>query len=312
MNSKRLHTIKSVSEITGLSVFVIRAWENRYKAIEPERTETNRRLYSEEDIQKLLLLSKAVSMGFSIGNIANLSIEELNEIASEQERARVSGTGSSVIPNIPDSEFLEQCLAALQEMNGTKFDSLLLKASVEMSQQALLDNLIVPLINSVGEMWKNGTLRIASEHLFSSSIKIFLSNLVKSYRIPDNSPKIIVSTPTGQRHELGALLAACIAASSGWHVIYLGPDLPVEEIASAALKLKVKAVTLSLVYPEDDVQLIEDIKRLRKIMPKIPLLIGGRAAISYKEALRSIDAKFGTTLAEFRSNLDDIRKPISN
>ena len=312
MNSKRLHTIKSVSEITGLSVFVIRAWENRYKAIEPERTETNRRLYSEEDINKLLLLSKAISAGYSIGNIANLSIDELNEITSQENRSGVTGQGREEISHTPHPEFMDQCLAALQDMDAAKFDSLLLKASVEMSHQALLDKLIVPLIHTVGEMWKNGTLRIASEHMFSSSIKIFLANLVRSYRIPENSPKIIVGTPTGQQHELGALLAACIAASSGWNVVYLGPDLPVEEIASAASKLKVKAVILSLVYPEDDVQLMENLKRLRIMMPKIPLLIGGRAATSYYPVLESINAKVGHSLAEFRNKLDEIRKPISN
>jgi DNA-binding transcriptional MerR regulator/methylmalonyl-CoA mutase cobalamin-binding subunit len=312
MNSKRLHTIKSVSEITGLSVFVIRAWENRYKAVEPERTETNRRLYSEEDINKLLLLSKAISAGYSIGNIANLSIEELNEITSQENRPGDLRQSSTDTPPTPDSEFMDQCLAALQEMNAAKFDSLLLKASVELSNQALLDKLIVPLIHTVGEMWKQGTLRIASEHMFSNSIKIFLANLVKSYRIPENSPKIIVSTPAGQQHELGALLAACIAASSGWNVIYLGPDLPVEEIASAANKLKVKAVTLSLVYPVDDVQLMKDLKRLRKIMPRIPILIGGRAAMSYHSVLESIDAKVGNSLIEFRDKLDEIRKPLSN
>jgi methanogenic corrinoid protein MtbC1 len=197
-------------------------------------------------------------------------------------------------------------------MNAAKFDSILLRASVELSHKSLMDNFIVPLINAVGEMWKEGTLRIASEHLFSSSIKIFLANLAKSYRISENSPKIIVSTPTGQQHELGALLAACIAASSGWNVIYLGPDLPVEEIASAASKLKAKAVTLSLVYPEDDVQLMEDLKKLRKIMPKIPLLIGGRAAISYRSVLESINAKIGYNLNDFRNNLDEIRRTASS
>lgn len=312
MNSKNVHTIKAVSEITGLSVFVIRAWENRYKAIEPSRTETNRRLYSEEDIEKLLLLSKAITRGYSIGNIANLSIKELKEITAGENLSGMDSDRGSSVSQPSDSEFLDECLAALMDMDAVKFDSLLLRASVELSHQKLFDDLIVPLINIIGDMWKKGNLRIASEHLFSSSVKVFLSNLAKSYRVPDNSPKILISTPSGQLHELGALLAACVAASSGWNVIYLGPNLPVEEIASAAIKLNAKAVTLSIVYPEDDLNLVEDLKRLTTMMPDIPLLLGGRAVAAYHSALESLDAKIGYNLNDYRNHLDEIRKPYSN
>lgn len=312
MNSKRLHTIKSVAEITGLSVFVIRAWENRYRAVEPTRTESNRRLYSEEDINKLILLSKATNKGYSIGNIANLSIKELKNITGEHSLSDLIPDSGSSLSHPQATDFLDQCLEAIQEINTTKFDSLLLKASVELSHQILLDRLIVPLIEIVGDMWKEGSMRIASEHLFSSSLSTFLANLAKSYRVPENSPKILISTPTGQQHELGALLAACIAAASGWKVVYLGPNLPVEEIASAAGKLEVKAVTLSIVYPEDDMQLIEDLKRLKSMIPDIPLLFGGRAVVSYQKVLKTINARIGYNLNDFRNHLDEIRKPLTN
>ncbi len=71
------YPIKVVSQMTGISAFVIRAWEKRHNVVTPSRTETNRRLYSDEDIEKLKLLNEAVKSGHNIGGIAYLSIDEL-------------------------------------------------------------------------------------------------------------------------------------------------------------------------------------------------------------------------------------------
>ena len=70
---KQMHTIKFVAIHTGISPHTIRAWERRYSALSPDRTATNRRLYSTTDIEKLSLLQRAVQAGHSIGQIANLA-----------------------------------------------------------------------------------------------------------------------------------------------------------------------------------------------------------------------------------------------
>ncbi len=85
------YPIKVVSQMTGLSVHVIRAWEKRYNVVEPERTNTNRRLYSEEDIEKLKLLNNVLHEGHSIGGVANLSLNELKNLLSENKTC--SGRG---------------------------------------------------------------------------------------------------------------------------------------------------------------------------------------------------------------------------
>jgi hypothetical protein len=74
----------------------------------------------------------------------------------------------------------------------------------------------------------------------------------------------------------------------------------------------VKAVTLSIVYPEDDMQLIEDLKRLSSMIPDIPLLFGGRAVVSYQKVLETINGRIGYNLSDFRNQLDEIRKPLTN
>ncbi len=71
------YQISSVARLTGLSVHNIRAWEKRYGVVEPERTDSKRRLYTRQDIQKLSLLKALTDAGDSISVIASLNIEQL-------------------------------------------------------------------------------------------------------------------------------------------------------------------------------------------------------------------------------------------
>ena len=173
------YPIKVVSQMTGLSVFVIRAWEKRYDAVTPSRTDTNRRLYSEEDIEKLKLLNKAVQKGHNIGGIANLSIEDLrsvleNKIVSPRSDKEIS---NDVYANAEST--IANCIEAIKVYDGKALETLLLKASTKMSQPQLIENLIVPLVYKVGDLWYDGFIRVANEHLASAVITIIF---IQSYR----------------------------------------------------------------------------------------------------------------------------------
>jgi methylmalonyl-CoA mutase cobalamin-binding subunit len=118
----------------------------------------------------------------------------------------------------------------------------------------------------------------------------------------------VATTPARQRHELGALLAAATAAGEGWQVTYLGPDLPPEEIAAAALQKRARAVALSITYPPDDPMLVDDLRRLRRLLgPHILLITGGRACPAYSAALQEIGALRLEDLASLRRELQALR-----
>jgi len=123
---------------------------------------------------------------------------------------------------------------------------------------------------------------------------------------------LVVATPAGQVHELGALLVAATAVNFGWRVTYLGASLPAAEIAGAAQLSRARAVALSLVFPDDDPQLEGELGRLREALPpQTPLLVGGRAMPSYRAALKMIGAVPIESLVQLGSTLDDLRKPAN-
>lgn len=303
------YPIKIVSQMTGLSVFVIRAWEKRYGVVTPTRTETNRRLYSEEDIEKLTLLNAAVQKGHNIGGIAQLSIEELRTIVQ-----RI--TARAVVPNKPSQEvtpdidsMINDCVEAIKAYDGKTLETILLRASSKMSQPQLIEDFLIPLVYKVGDLWHNGTIRVANEHLASAVIRSFLTNLIEQHIAGENAPIIISATPRGQDHELGALIAGVIAASSGWKVIYLGPNLPVEEIAAVTVHTNAKVIALSIVYPNDDPQLRKDIQNLKRMQPEnVVLIAGGRAADGYLDVLNDIGAIVIKDTKQLRIELEAIRR----
>ncbi len=264
------YPIKVVSQMTSLSAFVIRAWEKRYNAVTPSRTESNRRLYSDEDIEKLNLLNEAVQNGHNIGGIANLSIGDLRSLIGSKTVTPKNDDNISTEVFSDSETIINHCIDAVKVYDGKALETLLLKASSKMSQPKLIENLIVPLIYKVGDLWHDGFIRIANEHLASAVIRFFLTNLIDQHNPSENAPIIISATPRGQEHELGALIVGVIAAAAGWKVVYLGPNLPVEEIAAVSDNLNAKVVSLSIVYPGDDPQLKKDLINLKEYF--IPIL----------------------------------------
>jgi methylmalonyl-CoA mutase cobalamin-binding subunit len=142
----------------------------------------------------------------------------------------------------------------------------------------------------------------------SSVVRSFIGGMHGAYHPEVSAPHVVVTTPARQRHELGALLAAATAAGEGWQVTYLGPDLPPEEIAAAALQKGARAVALSITYPPDDPMLIDDLRRLRRLLgPRTALLVGGRACPAYSPILQEIGGVVVEDLAGLREALHSLR-----
>lgn len=301
--------IKIVAQRTGLSAHVIRIWEKRYGAVEPERTGTNRRLYSDEQIERLSLLRDITQRGHSISHVAKLPTEKLRELATQAPIASSSATRPANSSN-PASSSLDVCIAAVAKLDSLALEAELKRAATQLGAQGLLQRVIAPLAQSIGELWRDGAITAAHEHFATAVIRIFLGHASKPFVGTASSPVLIVATPAGQMHELGALLAGAAAANLGWHVTYLGASLPAAEIAGAARQNQARAVALSIVYPEDDSRLEGELIRLRELLPAgVTLLVGGRAMPAYRPALESIGALQMNDLAHLFSTLDSLRKP---
>ncbi|MFI3220712.1 MAG: cobalamin-dependent protein, partial [Methylococcales bacterium] len=186
-------------------------------------------------------------------------------------------------------DYIEKCYVTVLAFDARGLESHFENAIVELGTQAFIENLLTPLLTRIGERWKTGELRPIHEHMTSSVIRSLTYILRNNNPCPDNAPRMIVSTPIGQLHELGALLAAIMAELNGWQVTYLGANLPAEEIAAAVKYTHAKAVTISISFSADDHVVPKEIRRLRKLIGNnIALIVGGRSASHYEAVLDEV------------------------
>ena len=153
------HPIRVVARRTGLSTHLIRMWERRYGAIKPVRTDTNRRLYSDEDIDRLTLLRRATLAGESIGQIASMSTDQLRDLIRRSAPVAPTAEPKSADDNAA-AYHLERCLAAMRDFDANGLESRLLAASVAMGQQTFLEKVLQPLLDRTGQMWTDGRIKI--------------------------------------------------------------------------------------------------------------------------------------------------------
>jgi DNA-binding transcriptional MerR regulator/methylmalonyl-CoA mutase cobalamin-binding subunit len=309
MDMEPKHSIKVAARKTGLSPHVIRVWEKRYKVVSPDRTTTNRRLYSDADIERLRLLQRATRAGHSISHVAQLPTESLTELVkTEEETAPLPTVARQAKKERSAQSVLEDCLEAVKNLDSDALKVALTRAAIALSQPALMEQVIIPLMQRIGDLWRDGSLRVAHEHLASAVARTVLGSLGETLAVSKSGPRLIVTTPAGQLHEIGALIAAVTAASEGWRVIYLGPSLPAEEIAGAAEQSQAKAVLLSIVYPADDPHLVNEFRKLRRYLaPEVAIVVGGRAADAYENALREIGAVILQDMPRLRAQLETLR-----
>jgi len=309
------YSIKVVSRKTGLSAHAIRAWERRYNAVAPKRDSNNRRYYTEEDIDRLTLLKRATDAGFGISQVVGSSDDELEQLVDSMNVIDLPVRGgrpdselSIVRPDTSYENYVEGFMSALEQMDSKTLENILIHSETDYGLNGMIENVVTPLMEEIGEAWRKGNLRISHEHLASHVIRTFLGGVLASLKTFPGAPNALVTTPSDQWHDIGALITAVTVASEGWNVTYLGPNLPAEEIAGSAKQNNSKVVILSIVYPEDDPAVIQEIRKLRRSLPdNVSIIVGGRASASYRKVIDEVGALNVNNLYEIRTTLESLR-----
>jgi MerR family transcriptional regulator, light-induced transcriptional regulator len=280
------HPIGVVAERTGLSQEVLRVWERRYGVVEPSRGKGGQRLYSDADVEKLRLLRQATQGGRGIGQVAGRSVGELTTLVREDEEARATlkdENGDGEAPADPD---LGDAMRHARELDAERLERLLRRTAALAGAPRFLERTVAPFLQRIGDEWHAGRMTVAQEHLATGVVQRVVISVLESLSHPDGAPVLLIAGPAGDRHEMGGLLATAVAASEGWRVIYLGPDLPAAEIVDAAKSSGADAVGLSVVYVEDRERTIGELSAVRELLPaSVPLLVGGGGAAALADAL---------------------------
>jgi len=222
--------IAALAQRTGVAPDTLRKWEQRYAILQPERTAGGQRRYSERDVARVEWLRERLEEGYRIGEAASL----LGSLGSTPPRAA--------------REHLKGMLDALDDLEAEAIGLRLDQAFALLHVEETFESVLVPLLQAVGERWRNGTMTTAEEHLISEAVRSRLGHLLADAGGGVHGVAVLACAP-GERHELGLMMATIALRRDGWKVVYLGADAPLDDALALTETLSARVLGLSLSTP---------------------------------------------------------------
>ena len=277
--------INHVSQITGLTVHIIRAWEKRYGVVSPERQGKNR-AFTYEDVERLKALKALVELGYPIRKAAKMSAAEIEVLLPETYG--------------PLIQHRQELLQLLSDYQLDRLLEELHRHRVRRGVEEFLIDLVVPLMAEVGRMVATGELSVSQEHAVSALVRDQIIKTRSAETQVDN-PLIAFCTPEGDYHELGILIASKLAQSKGYPTLNFGANLPIEALVDIIKGVKPKILVLSAAPIESNFDGLPDyLSQLRSETKKgLDVWVSGALARQFAEDFRSV-----ATMKEFFQLLD--------
>lgn len=291
------YSIKAAAKATGLTVETLRAWERRYEAVLPMRDAGGRRGYSSTDIARLRLLRSATDLGHPISKVAKMPPDQLAKLVSDAGGlARITARGQS---------FVQRALDAAEHSDSIGVEETLMTAMSVLPPLEVAGSVLAPLLTEVGDRWHRGQMTIAQEHMVTDIIRRLVTNASRSYFQGDDAPCLLLTTLSGERHELGIMLCLWLAAVRRCRTHYLGSDTPVPDIVQFARDVEADAVLVSMVMSEMEVPARTQLGLLAaQLQPSTEIWVGGRAAQGLREDQVPLGSVMLPTLTDFEQRLD--------
>jgi methanogenic corrinoid protein MtbC1 len=193
-------------------------------------------------------------------------------------------------------------MAHTRELDGSGLDRVLRLAVARNGLSVFVDQVVPPLMRRIGDEWREGRLTVAHEHLATAAVLVIIFESMRAVPEQPGAPRLLVATPSGERHGVGAALAALSATLDGWDVIYLGVDVPAQDIASAAASSGARAVALSVVHSERLGPVSLELRETRDALAAdVPLIVGGAGAMTIAQELKRAGLIVCDTLADMRA-----------
>ncbi|HVY26507.1 MAG TPA: MerR family transcriptional regulator [Polyangiaceae bacterium] len=271
--SEARYRIGTLARLTGVTTHAIRIWERRYKALTPNRTPGGARLYSDADVQRLRLIKKLLERGYTISAVASLEMDALLRLAPS-DAVPLAGSPNPELQSRARA-LIDELIASLAELDLERASRALMQATNTFSPHGLVTDVLAPALDEIGVRWESGDICVASEHAASAMLRTQLGALLAAQPVNGKAP-VVCTTPAGELHELGALLAAVVIAMHGRRAVYLGANLPADQIAQAARLSKAGSVALSIVGLAPD-EARREVEAVCRALPAgVEVLIGGR------------------------------------
>ena len=278
-----IHSINHVSLVSGIPKDLLRQWERRYGYPDPDRDGNGDRIYTDNQLEKLVLIRQLVDQGKRPGKLIRMDIPQLRSIMQEP------------VANFEPSELIE----ILKIGDALQLYDWLQDQLLSHGLRSFVHKVMAPATKAVGEAWAEKGLAIYEEHLFTEVMKSLARRHLSEHYGGSSGPKIMLTTVPGEQHSIGLLMVEILLRLGGANVISFGTEMPFQEIREAATYHKVQVITLSFSASFNTEDALVMLSGLRQIIdPAIRIWVGGGAFASGPEMPSGVELQHSLTAVE--------------
>lgn len=318
------YRIQIVAQLTGLSSDVIRAWQNRYSFVTPERSPAGYRLYSDEDVAVLRGVKHLVDSGVAPMQVSTLAREEILRAAASPAAPapadvapaeELPGSGGAPPPSLPDILCLDEALFAVRALQVvdafaafdlSRVERLLSTPLAVLPPEVVCQRLLMPILREVGKRWRGGALSVASAHFGSNLVRSKIVALIEAAPLAPGARCVVCAGPPGEQQDIALLRFALRARLQGWQPINLGTNLPLEELAGVVTRTRLGLVGLLYSERVEAPALAHTLTHARALIGAgSQLIVGGRGINGMADVVREA----GCALIPASGRLDALLVP---
>ena len=257
--------IRVLSEQTGVPATTLRAWERRYGLLKPKRTPKGHRLYTREDVDTVRQVVRLLEDDYTISKAINaIRLGEVVENTTE------------TVPSHWIS-IRKRFSRAIENFDDIMLDSAYNEALSLYPIDIVTINLIRPLLKQMGDEWEERPTGIAEEHFFTAYLRNKIGARMHHAAGRNQGKRILIACLPGEFHELGILLFGLSAMTRGYRLLYLGADLPLQQVQRVAENSDIQGILLSGSGGEVAADTWDSLNSLAT-QSDVPVMLGGTAS----------------------------------
>lgn len=264
------YSIKYIERFSGIKAHTLRSWENRFDILQPERDDNNKRLYTEEQLKQVLNITLLLSKGLSISQIKELTPSEF--VAKVNEISDMAGTHKENQLEVKINAFVLSML----ELDESRFEKVLASCLLQRSFEDTLKEVIYPFLNRIGIMWRTGEVSTAKEHfiyqLIRQKIIVAIDGLGQASQ---SRERYLLFLPKSEFQDLLILMYMYLLKSKGQSCVYLGEDIPFDDLKEASRIVRPDALVTVIKAPASKIDTQAYVYRLSEAFAQQQILLAG-------------------------------------
>jgi DNA-binding transcriptional MerR regulator len=288
------YSIKDLEKLSGIKAHTLRIWEKRYALFEPDRTDTNIRYYSNDDLKRILNIGLLNKNGIKISKIAGMSESEISKKVSEINMVRTE-----------NEDLIDNLMVGMIDLNESFFEKIFSASILRIGFENTIQKVIFPFFQRIGVMWQTGGINPAQEHFVSNIVRQKLIVAIDGIKNPENFTRgtVVLFLPENELHEMSLLFYNYAFRARNYKTVYLGQTVPTKNLERVAEVVKPDFLIAVATNPFPKKEIDSFLNTLGNIPGVKKVFLSGKAILDYKK-------KFPSAIRVFK-NLDELLGLIS-